>query len=254
MGLFSQVKAAVGVGASQVQVVLEDGRYHWNDTIKGKVIVQGGNVEQRASEVSVNITESWVEVDSDGDREQKSRAYNQRILGSDVPIPVGTTQEWEFELQVPNDGQLGHSWSVAARVSVPGAVDRHGKADFQLLPPRAVMALANLTCQVGECELKSFTNSSSKVTVELKPLPPRQKDLDGLTLIVTDDGRQVAGTFEVNPQEKSMADRLRALAKKDRVRHPIAFDSASLVSATDAPGVSAQVAEQLRSFVAPHLS
>ena len=59
MGLFSKVKAAVGVGASQVQVVLEDGRYHWGDTIKGKVIVQGGSVEQNASEISVNVTETW---------------------------------------------------------------------------------------------------------------------------------------------------------------------------------------------------
>jgi sporulation-control protein len=252
MGLFSKVKAAAGIGASSVKVELEQGTYHWGETVRGKITVEGGEVEQSASAVVVYVTETWEEVDSDGDRETRSRNYNDQTLAQQVVLAVGSRQEWPFAVPLPPHASLTSEWSVGARVKVAGAVDRHGAAGFTLLAPRAVLALSQALCRIADCELKSFANKNEKITVELRPLPQRRKDLDGLTLTVKDDGQQVAGTLEINPQEKSLADRLKALAKKDRVYHNVAFDSPSLAaSETDAP---ANVVEQLQSWLAPHLS
>ena len=259
MGLFSQVKAAVGVGASEVQVTTENGRYHWGETLEGKVVVSGGQIEQTASEVTVNITETWVEQRRNHDGKMRSerqhRTYSERLVASQVVIAVGSSQEYAFELQVPNEGTLSHEWYVAARVSVPQAADRHGRANFQLLPPHAVMGLVNAVCQIVPCELRSLSNRSTQVTVDLKPATAHEKDLDGLMLIVHAGGDPIAGAFEINPQEKSFGDRLKALAKQDRVKHPISFAAAPLAAAAeDATKVPPEVVEQLRGFITPHLS
>jgi sporulation-control protein len=249
------MKAAAGIGASSVQIVLENNRYHWGETVRGKVVLQGGEVEQNASAVTVNITESWEETDSDGDRTTRSRVHHEQTLAQQVAIPAGSQQEWPFAVPLPLNANLTSDWSVAARVKVSGAVDRQGKADFALLAPRAVRALSQALCRLGECELKSQANNGEKITVELRPLPQRRKDLDGLRLIVSDNGQQVIGTFEINPQEKSFADRLKALAKKDLVHHAISFDSAALAAADEnESALPSNVVEQLKSLLAPHLS
>jgi sporulation-control protein spo0M len=255
LGLFSKMKAAAGIGASSVQVVLENKRYHWGETVRGKVDLQGGEVEQNASAVLVNLTETWEDVDSDGDRQTRSRSHGEQMLAQQVSIPIGSHQEWPFTLAIPPGASLTSDWSVVARVKVSGAVDRQGKADFALLAPRAVRALSQALCKLAECELKALTNNGERITAELQPLPQRRKDLDGLKLMVSDNGQQVIGTFEINPQEKSFADRLKALAKKDLVHHAISFDSVALAAADEnESALPPEVVEQLKGFLAPHLS
>lgn len=255
MGLFSKMKAAAGIGASTVQVVLDGQQYRWGETVHGKVVVQGGTVEQNASAVLVSLKESWEDVDSDGDRETRTRLHNEQTLAQQIPLPVGSQQEWPLALSIPAGAPLTSSWSAAARVKVSGAVDRQGETAFALLAPRAVRALSQALCRLGECELKTLSNNGEKITVELRPLPQRRKDLDGLKLMVTESGGQVSGTFEINPQEKSFADRLKALAKKDLVHHPICFDATALAAADDnESAMPADVQNQLKSFLAPYLS
>jgi sporulation-control protein spo0M len=259
MGLFSQMKAAVGVGAASVAVALEKGDYHWSETIRGAVQLTGGEIEQRASEVTVNITETWTELERDFQgrqrQERKYRYYGQVFLATQVAIPPASTQEWSFELQVPVEGFLAHQWYVAARVSVPGAVDRHGQANFTLLPSFAVMGLAAAVRQVVPCALRSMSNQSTQVTIDLKPAPEYEKVLDGLMLIVHEGNGQVSGVLEINPQEKSFSDRLKALTKQDRVKHQIAFSAGPLQAATTGAGeIPRDVIEQLRALIQPYLS
>jgi len=259
MGLFSQMKAAAGVGASEVQIAVEKGRYHWADTLRGKIILSGGEIEQVASEVTVNITETWLESrrthDGKTRQERMHRTYSERLVASQLAIAVGVSHEFEFELQVPNEGALAHDWYVAARISVPKAADRHGRADFQLLASRAVMGLVNAVCHVVPCELKSLSNRSTQVTVDLKPAANHSKDLDGLMLIVHAGGDPIVGAFEINPQEKSFKDRIKALAQQDRVKHQISFPAAPLAAAAeDATKVPPEIVEQFKGFIAPHLS
>jgi hypothetical protein len=259
MGLFSQMKAAVGVGAASVAVAIEKAEYHWGETIRGAVQLTGGEIEQRASEVTVNITETWTEYERDyrGEQrqERKYRYYSQTFLATQVVIPPGSTQEWSFELQVPTEGFLAHQWYVAARVSVPGAVDRHGQANFTLLPSFGVIGLASAVRQIVPCTVRSMSNQSTQVTIDLKPAPEYEKDLDGLMLIVHEGNGEVSGVLEINPQEKSFADRLKALAKQDRVRHQITFPAEPLQAASSGAGeIPQDVVEQLRALIQPYLS
>lgn len=259
MGLFGQMKAAVGVGAADVLVALEKGNYHWNETIRGRATIKGGQTEQNIGEFKVVIVESWMEStrDMDGDRhnERKYRYYGQRVLATQIVATPNSQQQWDFEVQLPGEGMLSHDWSVQATASVAGAVDRHGSYVFKLLPSAGVMGLVNALYQVLPCTVNSMSNNSTQVSVDFKPPVAHQTALDGLMLIVQDDGNSVNGVLEVNPQEKSFADRIKALTKSDRVKYPIAFPAAPLAAAADGTGPApAEVIARLRELIQPHLS
>jgi sporulation-control protein spo0M len=259
VGLFGQMKAAVGVGAADVSVTLEKGSYHWNETIRGRAVLKGGQVEQQVSELKVVIVESWMErtrdMDGDTSRERRYRYYGQRVLATQLSVAPDSQQQWDFEVQLPGEGTLSHEWSVQASAGVAGAVDRHSSCAFRLLPTAGVIGLVNALYQALPCTVNSMSNNSTQVSVDFKPPATHQQALDGLMLIVQDDGNQVSGVLEVNPQEKSFSDRLKALTKQDRVKYPIAFPSAPLAAAADGSGPApAEVTTHLRELIQPHLS
>lgn len=251
MSLFNRVGAAVGAGAADVEVALTAEEYGWNDTIQGAVVVRGGKVDQTASEIRVSVLEEWETRDSDNDRQHHERRHFETTIANDVAIATGSSLKVPFEIAVP-EGSFSRDWSVAARVSVPRAVDRHGKTAFSLMPPAAIRGLSAALCAVLPFRLKSRGNRNSEVNLDFEPPKENQKDLDGVRLIVRDEGQEVVGVLEINPQEKSLKDRFKAALKKDRIKHPIRFPAEPLAAAPDGPA-SSEVVARLRELIAPHV-
>jgi sporulation-control protein len=256
MGFLGQVGAAVGIGAADVEVALERPAYHWDDLIRGQVRVQGGSVDQNATELTVCITEHWTEQRRDhrGNTTTQHcyRHYSETRLATNIALPAGTHQQWPFQVRMPNEAALSHEWSVRARMHVPGAVDRHGETKFRALPSRAVMGLAHALREAAPLQPKSGGNRGSEVWLDFAPADEIRHALDGVKLIVRDQGGVVVGVVEVNPQEHSFSDQLKVLVRQDRERHPISFRAAPLVDGAEGPPPQ-DVITALRQVLLPYL-
>jgi sporulation-control protein len=252
MDFLSKMGAAVGVGAASVEVELPHSAYHWNDTVRGKLLLRGGTADQAASDVKVSVMEHWVTRDSDGDRQDHYQHYNETVVARDVNLTAGSSQEVPFEVTVPEGQRFTHDWYVHARVSIPRAADRHGQVQFKLLPPVSLMRAAEALLSVATFRLKSFGHHNGAIHFDFAPPEEKKGGLDGVKLMIRDDIDRVTGEIEINPQEHSMADRLKALMKKDRVRHDVSFSRQFLLeSAEGDPPVEA--VNTLRDLIQPYL-
>ncbi|MBW3624228.1 MAG: sporulation protein [Armatimonadetes bacterium] len=252
MGLFSKMGAAVGVGAASVDISIPHSEYHWSDTIQGTLFVKGGTTDQTASEIKVSVLEEWETRDSEGDSDYHQERHNERTVARDVSIPAGTTQEIPFEVTVPHAENFGHDWSVSSRICVARAADRHDKVRFKMLPPVAIMRAADALKAIAPFKPKHYINNKGTVHYDFAPPEDKKDTLDGVLLMLREDGDQVTGVFEINPQEQSIADRLKALMKKDRVKHDVSFDRNALLEAPEGePPV--EVVEKMRELLQPYL-
>ena len=257
MGLLNKVGAAVGIGAAEVQVRLESAAFAWGDRITGALLVQGGNTDQTLADVKVSLREHWVTRDSDNDRdndrEHHYRHHGEVVLAREVSIPAGSRQETPFTITVPDGLDLGHDYAVSARLSVRGGADRTGLAEITLLPPAFVRGLATALRAVAPFTQKSLGHRKSEsFNVDFAPPENLRESLDGVRFLIKDAGDNVTGEFEINPQEKSLSDRFRALLKKDRVRHPITFPKAALAQGAAGPAPD-EIVTRLRELLTPYL-
>lgn len=253
MSLLRKIGAAAGIGAAGVTVSVEGDAFTWGEVIRGTVRVEGGSVAQTATEIKLSVEEHWETRDSEGDTDDHYVHHNEIILDRQVALEPGSAREWPFEIAVPSLVQLSHDWSVAARVCVPRAADRHGRKRFELLLPApfrgAVAALL---------EVVPFPNYGTQVegnTVELNFRPSKdfKKHLDGVQMKLSLANGEVFGVMEINPQEKSLGDFLRALAKKDRVRHEVRFNADVLAAGANGPAAPEAV-NQFQELLKPHLA
>ena len=253
MGLLGKMGAAVGIGAARVDVSIPQGEYAWEDVVQGTATVRGGNVEQKANEVQASILEHWRTYDSEERRyEDNYRHHNVTVVARDVTVAADSVQEIPFEVRIPSGLSLSSNWFIAVRLGIPKASDPQGQAAFQLRLPLAIRGLEPALRHVAPFQLHSTTNRNAEVSLDFKPPVGQKHSLDGVKFIVRAEGESVVGDLEINPQEKSFSDRLKALAKKDRVRHPITFPKAELEAAMQGSTPESIVA-RLRELIEPYL-
>ncbi len=252
MSLLRKIGAAAGIGAAGVTVTLEGDGYSWGEVIRGTVRVEGGSVAQTASEIKLSVEEHWETRDSEGDTDDHYVHHNELILDRQVMLEPGNAREWTFEIAVPSIAEPSHDWSVAARVCVPRAADRHGKRKFDLLLPAPIRGAV-----AAMLEAVPFPHFGAHVqgnTVELtfRPSKDLKKHLDGVQMKLSLANGEVFGSMEINPQEKSLGDFLRSLAKKDRVRHEVRFNADALAAGASGPAAP-EVVNRFRELLKPHL-
>ena len=253
MSLLKKVGAAAGIGAAGVDVILEAPAYAWGERVRGTIRVRGGAVPQDASEIRVSVEEHWETRDSEGDRDQHYYHHNETVLARNVRLEPGSEQEWTFEIYVPPSAAPSHDWSIAARVSVPRAADRHGKREFELLLPAAFRGASAVLLAAVDVEPYTTVVNGNTVDLDFRPSKGLKKDLDGVRMTLSLIGGEVSGTLEINPQEKSVGDFLKSLVKKDRVRHELHFTAEELAAA--AYGTPpAETVSRLRTLIQPFLS
>lgn len=252
MGFLNKMGAAIGVGAADVEIRIPRDAYHWSETVQGTLHLKGGSADQTASDVRVSIMEHYETRDSEGDTDHHYDHYNEVIVAQEVSIPAGSDQEIPFEVQVPEGESFSHDWYVHARISVPRAADRRGQVKFKMLPPVALSRAAEAVEAVAPFKMKHFLNNKGVVHFDFGPPEDRKDKLDGVMLQVREDVDRVTGVLEINPQEHSIADRLKALMKKDRVRHDVSLDRQALLDAPEGQP-PAEVVEQLRALLQPYL-
>lgn len=248
MSIISKIGAAVGVGAADVSVAVEQPEVTWNDMVRGTVRVQGGSVEQTATELRISVEEHFETPDSEGGTDHHYIHHSEAVLATQVTVHPGAAQEWPFQIQVPHLVTPGHDWHVVARFCVPRAADQQSRARLNMKLPVPLRTVAQAVVEAGGLTLSvcGVRSKEQDVLLEFRPSKELKQHLDGVTAWLRPEGDGVAGTLEINPQEKSLTDVLKSLAKKDRVRQEIRFTGAEVAT----PGL---VAERLRGILAPYL-
>lgn len=159
--------------------------------VGGKVSVRShGTVDARALIVALRAIEHWqhqiTTTDANGHTSTRTETTRQDLVfepvqvASDVHLGPGETRDWSFELPVPPLGPAslearvaGLSWTVLARLDVPGGFDSSIERPVRVLQPTAL--LRSGAVHVGEFAMYSATDVgadgvSGSVTMDPAPL------------------------------------------------------------------------------------
>lgn len=213
----------------------------------------GGSAEQKASALKVCVQEHWVTRDSDGDRQDNYERHHTVEVTGEVTLAAGATQEWPFEITIPEAATPTHNWAIAADLEIVRGTDRHAEAAIEVGFPAEFNQVAAALCEVAEFKLAVAGTTKDGVDFDFRPPQALKKSLDGVRLLLRRESGDVSGVLEINPQEKSLGDFLKSLARKDRVRHEVRFTAAELRSTPETP-VPPAVINRLRSLLQPYLS
>ena len=240
----------------EVQVALPGREYAWGDVIEGTARLTGGSAEQVLSEVRVSVMYRSTETYSGAAAprtEHTDHHFEEAIIVRSLSLPAGSAQDIPFQVRVPDRAASFGDWSVAVRL-VQGADEiRQGFARFEVVPPLAVRGLESvLTRALGFEEIYTSCDAG-KVEIEFAPPDDLKKHLDGVKLIVRREGEEIVGDLEINPQEKTLADHLKALRLKDRVRHPIRFSAVTLEKGGDDGTPPEEITRDLRVLLESYL-
>jgi hypothetical protein len=251
MALLQNIMVAAGVGAAQLHVLLDRAEHFCGGPVSGRVQVRGGEIAQIAEVIEVRVQEDWTETryrNGKSHTQHRTRVHGRAAVAVNFSVPAGGAFEWAFALSVPHGAPLHHTWTVQSTMRVPGAVDRHGSATLRLFASGAVMALKDALLQVAPFEVSSTGTDH----FDLRPPAHLQHTLDGVKFLIAPAqmGGFLLGQIEINPQEKTLKDRMRAAVGADRVRHQLQVPLAQLVPGQPAPP---ELIAHLRGLLQPYL-
>ena len=129
--VLKRLLAGIGFGGASVETHLDSASTRPGGTVRGTVLVEGGNVEQEVEELTVGLQAA---VESEiGDSEVTSHMEFHRVrLGGRTGLVPGQRFEVPFELPVPWEAPVtslggqrlyGMNLGVNTRLAVAGAVD-----------------------------------------------------------------------------------------------------------------------------------
>jgi len=221
MSFWDNIGAAVGVGASELDVTLDAADFAWGEDATGTVTLSGGRTVQQVTGITVAVVEHWTTVIMVGKTpvtQHHYKSHSEVLLVGGMDIGPGEQSTFRFSCAVPWGGNFSRHWFVGARASVPGAVDRSGNTDFRLVPPEVYQQVARVLSEVCRFPVDKWSNHASGVRMELCDAPEARLILDGVTLTMELEASasSIRGEVVVNPQEKNAADVLRSLVRADR--------------------------------------
>lgn len=164
--VLKRLLAGIGLGGASVETSLETSRTTPGGTLRGTVLIEGGDVEQHVEQLTVGL-QGRVETEV-GDHELKNDVEFHRVrVGERVTLAPGQRFQVPFELPVPWETPLtlhkgrhlnGMNIGVNTRLHVAGAVDP-GDLDpvgVQPLPSQAAVldSLASLGFSFKNADLE----------------------------------------------------------------------------------------------------
>ncbi|WP_270181926.1 sporulation protein [Alkalihalobacillus sp. CinArs1] len=134
--MFKKFLASVGVGAAKVDTQLEKDYFVPGETVNGKVVIKGGEIEQSIDAIHIFLmTEAIREVDDKKVREKV--ALKKYKVADQEKISEGETKEIPFSIQLPYDtpASLGRLpvWFETG-LDIPMALDPKDRDLIQVSP------------------------------------------------------------------------------------------------------------------------
>lgn len=238
---------------------LDHREFTWNERLNGTLTLTAGS--HAASVTKLRLSLLAVENYPDGN--VYDRFQGDTILAQELTFEPGSAQSFPFALLVPDGANLSgwpggivaevsNKWYLQVKVEIPRAKDLSLRWDISIVPPPSPERLAHAVTQVAPFEIRYRNNVANSMVYDFRPPHELLERLDGVGLKVQIVGDQVRGTLDINPQEHSVLDRLKALGHKDIVHEPISFPVASLIAADTSAEFQAVVA-RLQTLLQPYL-
>ena len=133
------------------------------------------------------------------------------------------------------------------------SADGTGAALITVHCPASIELLAAAIETIAPVNIRMNYNSDAFgrhhpiVRYQFEPTEEGKTTLDGVKLDVQEEDGQVVGKLEINLREHTLADRLRALVRQDRVHYTVGFPIAAL-SAGETGSAGPEVLAQLEAW------
>lgn len=236
MGFFDKIKVAVGIGGAKIELRL-DGEpvYDQGDTISGILVLQGGKIEQKLTNLTIEVVqvirysdiEEHVEEDAFGntrshihehDHERQETIHTLELDGGRLIEPE-EEKEYPFEIDLPPDVAITDPdthWKLVANVDIPGAIDPMDIVKFEVLPSASIQAVNEVMTSEFGFDVDGFGNGDEeRVWVEYIPTGRMKRLFDSVEISFYEDGENLNLEILLDLQERSFSDVLSSMVGGD---------------------------------------
>ncbi|MFC0215448.1 sporulation protein [Paenibacillus chartarius] len=101
MSMFKKMLASVGIGAAQVDMLIDDAEIHAGDRLTGIVRIQGGRVSQNVDDVYAYVMTKYRKEQNDSHVEVEA-PIAKILLAGKFTVEAGQTYEFPFSFELPD--------------------------------------------------------------------------------------------------------------------------------------------------------
>ncbi|WP_226584525.1 sporulation protein [Halobacillus litoralis] len=239
--MFKKILASVGVGAAKVDTQLEKDQFVPGEDVHGKVVIQGGDVEQTIDSIHIFLmTEAIREVDDKKVREKV--ALQKYPIANNQTIQAGETKEIPFSIQLPYHApaSLGRLpiWFETG-LAIPMALDPEDRDPIKVAPhpyiEKVLNALENnLDFRLRKVEMEVSKRFGYVQEFEFAPGGSYRSYLDELEAIFFLQENHVDVMLEVDRRARGLGGLFAEALEMDESRAKVTFSSQELNGPVDA--------------------
>lgn len=215
MSFFNRMMASIGIGAAQVDTVLEKQRYEPGETLAGVVKIKGGNVEQQIDSIYISVMTQYVKEVDDRKVYQSAELTKARV-SDPFTVRAGEAKEIPFSLPLPMTTPLtvGRTpvW-LKTGLDIKSAIDPTDDDRIEVVPNNAMRAVLDGLSELGfrlrnaDCEYAPRFGYGAFVQ-ELEFIPASgayRGKLDELEVIMQPNGQQVELFLQVDRKARGLS-------------------------------------------------
>ena len=250
MGFLESVKRTFNIAGAEVCVQTEDDVYSQHDVVTGNVLIQGGQYDQEARSIRLDLKEFWTETRSTGKSTTTVTVYKTHEtvdLAGASTIASQSEHSYPFEVRLPLNARFSTKstgWLLKVRLDVPKAIDASGSVKLSVEPAEEMLAIVE-ACESSlrfEESLRHRRWEAKTTATHFRLLPPDvlRSELDYLRLeLKLEEDGSVSGTLVFDLQEKSIGDYFKAILNLDQVRRTLSFSPGQIFNDRGGPNFQA---------------
>lgn len=145
--LFKDLMARFGKGAAKVDLVLNRNQFQLGDVAEGKLVIQGGTVEQKINKIDVRLM-----VVIRHDETEYVHAVTSIPFYESFIIHPGEYKEFPFQYQLPYDLLISGNYVTYffnTKLDIAGGVDQKDRDYIEILCPHSLQQVLDALSQLG---------------------------------------------------------------------------------------------------------
>lgn len=145
--MFKRLMASLGVGTSKVNLVLDKDMYRIGEQVKGKIIIEGGNVDQEINSLDIDVV---MKFNIKG--KEFTRVVDTIKVARNFRVRAKEKREVPYEYYLPYHFPITKgsvSYYLATRMDIAKAVDTGDRDKFVVMPGRDMELILSALEQLG---------------------------------------------------------------------------------------------------------
>ncbi len=135
---FKKILASIGIGAAEVDTILEKEEFMAGEVLKGYVLLKGGNTDQQIDKIKIFLLTQIPFGTPDEGGQTVYTVLEQDVLPNPLLLKAKTTQQIPFEFEIPTDTPLSlnantQTW-LKTSADIDSALDPTDADHIRILP------------------------------------------------------------------------------------------------------------------------